>query len=141
MKSLMLAMSLMLLVSGVFAQTSSEEKEVKKVIEQFFAAGDKQDASKLDVLLDGNYRVVMNQLFGSTDVMTMGKEAYLGKIRAKEFGGDTRKIEVHSIQVTGKLATADVSSKGEKMQMRSFLSLVQDAEGAWKLIEDMPTVL
>ena len=141
MKSLMLAMSLVLLASGVFAQTSSEEKEVKKVIEKFFAAGDQQDATELDGLLDANYRVVMNQLFGSSDVMTMSKEAYLGKIRAKEFGGDKRKIDIHSIQVTGKLATADVSSKGEKMQMRSFLNLVQDVEGNWKLIEDMPTVL
>ena len=137
----MLAMSLMLLASSVCAQTSSEEKEVKKVIEKFFAAGDKQDATELDGLLDANYRVVMNQLFGSSDVMTMSKEAYLGKIRAKEFGGDTRRIDIHSIQVTGKLATADVSSKGGKMQMRSFLNLVQDAEGNWKLIEDMPTVL
>ena len=141
MKSLLLSMSLILFVSGVFAQSSQEEKAVKQVIEKFFAAGDKQDASALDALIDPNYRVVMNQLFGSTDIMTLNKEVYLQKIRAKEFGGDKRKIEVHSIHVTGKLAVADVSSKGEKMQMRSFLNLVQDAQGYWKLIGDMPSIL
>jgi hypothetical protein len=46
---------------------------------------DQQDAVALDGLLEANFRVVMNQTFGSEDVLIMNKKVYLQKINDKEY--------------------------------------------------------
>ncbi|MEM6629717.1 MAG: nuclear transport factor 2 family protein [Bacteroidota bacterium] len=139
--------TLFLLLMGLFAlstlhaQKSENEKAVKQTIKDFAAFGDQQDADGLNQVLDETYRVVMNQLFGSKEVFTVNKQGYLEKIRAKEWGGDKRSLTFHNVHVNGKSASAEVTMKGTKMSMRSFLTLIQDAEGTWKLVADIPTVL
>ena len=65
-----------------------EMKKIEQTIHSFAKAGDDQDATQLDHLLDPNYRIVMNRLFGSPEVTVMPKSLYLDKISSKEFGGD-----------------------------------------------------
>lgn len=125
--------------SGLHAQ-SSEEARIKAVIEQFAAAADAQDADALAGVLDPNYRVVMNQLFGSDQVMTMDRATYLDKIRKKEFGGDQRTLTFHELTLNGNTASAKVELKGQNMTFVSLLQLVKDARGHWKLVSDLPVV-
>lgn len=47
---------------------SSNEKAIHQTIIDFATAGDQHQVRALETLLDANYRIVMNQLFGSTDV-------------------------------------------------------------------------
>jgi len=68
----------------------TEVQNVEKVIAAFSKAGDDNNAEKLATYLDDNYRIVMNRLFGSTEVSVMPKSVYLDKISSKEFGGDKR---------------------------------------------------
>jgi len=126
------------LTTAVQAQ-SAQEKAVKSTIEQFAKAADNSDAAAMDKLLDNNYRIVMNQLFGSKDVAVINKTIYLQKIKSKEWGGDDRKITIHHVNVLGKTASAKVTLAG-KATFVSFLELIQDANGAWKLVSDLPTV-
>ena len=137
---LTLAMSL-LLASATSAQSPEEEKLVKQVIINFSSFGDQQDAESLDRLLDANFRVIMNQLFGSKEVSVMDKTTYLGKISAKEFGGDRREVKIENLQIDGKTALARVTLKGSKMTMMSVLQLIKNNAGNWQLISDLPTIL
>ncbi len=115
-------------------------QEIKKIIQQFSDAGDEQDFQTLDALLDDNYRIVMNRLFGSKEVSVMPKQAYLSKIKSKEFGGDKREVKIHEVLVNGNTATAKVTLKGQKATFISFLDLVKTENGAWKLISDTPHI-
>ncbi|MCI4667234.1 MAG: nuclear transport factor 2 family protein [Bacteroidia bacterium] len=119
---------------------SPEQKQIKKTILAFSKAGDKQDAAALEKLLDGNYRIVMNQLFGSKEVAVMPRTVYLDKIRKGEFGGDKRTVDVEEVLVNGNTATAKVAYKGEKMSFSSFIVLVKDVNESWKLISEVPVM-
>jgi len=121
------------------AQTS-DENAIKQTIIEFSKAGDANDAEKLATYLDGNYRIVMNRLFGSTEVTIMPKDVYLEKIKTKEYGGDNRKVEVESITLNGTTASAKVSFVGTKMTFVSILTLIKDGDDQWKIVSDVPIV-
>jgi len=127
--------------SAVWMQAqTSDKKEIHKTIAAFSEAGDQHSVSKLDNLLDANYRVVMNRLFGSQEVNVVPKSVYLDKIRTKEWGGDSRKVTIDNLTVNGNTAFAKVTLKGNKATFVSLMSLVKNQDGTWKLISDIPTV-
>ncbi len=121
-------------------KNNPEMKKIEQTIHAFAKAGDTQNAEQLDQLLDNNYRIVMNRLFGSPDVSVMPKSVYLDKIKTKEFGGDKREVTIHEVIMNSTIATAKVTFKGEKMTFISNLQLIQNAGGDWKLVSDIPSV-
>jgi len=141
MKQSILITLLGILTSGAAFSQKEEIKNVKTVISAFAKSADNSNADQLSTYLDDNFRIVMNQLFGSTAVSVMTKEIYIEKIRSKEFGGDKRQIEIQNVVINGNTACAQVTFKGEKMTFVSLITLVKNAEGEWKLISDMPIVL
>jgi len=90
--------------------------------------------------LDNNYRIVMNRLFGSTEVSVISRDVYLEKIRMKEFGGDNRKVEIESIVQNGATASAKVSFIGSEMTFISILTLLKSGDDQWKLLSELPVV-
>jgi ketosteroid isomerase-like protein len=118
----------------------NEEKSIKELITNFAKAADKSDAKELATYLDENYRIVMNRLFGSESVSIINKTDYLAKIETKEWGGDKRTVEVHSIVINGATASAHVTLKGEKATFISIFTLIKNAEGEWRLVSDTPIV-
>lgn len=140
MKKIMLMGLLSLFTSiSTMAQTKTE-KAVKQTIIEFAKAGDNSDAVALEKLLDANYRVVMNRLFGSKEVSVVSRAVYLEKIKTKEWGGDTRKVSIQSAAINGSTASVLVSFKGTKSTFISFITLVSDEHGNWKLIGDVPMI-
>ena len=134
----------MLVVSTAFATNTfsqnNEVAQISKTIQLVAEAADNSNAAELGKYLDENYRIVMNQLFGSTEISVMPKEVYLDKIEKKEFGGDERDVTIENITINGKTANAQVIFKGKKMTFRSLVTLVQDATGNWKIIQEAPTM-
>ena len=97
--------NIMMTVFGtmVFSIAQGQEtgvEEVKKTIMQFATAADYQDPIILEEVLDANFRVVMNRLFGLEGVTIMPREVYLAKIKNKEFGGDKREVPSMEILLT-----------------------------------------
>jgi hypothetical protein len=128
----------------VFSIAQGQEtnvKDVKQTINQFATAADYQDPIILEEVLDANFRVVMNRLFGSEGVAIMPREVYLAKIKNKEFGGDKREVTISNVTINGNTANALVSFKGSKMTFVSTLLLVLTSEGKWKLVADLPNVI
>lgn len=128
-----------LIATGSFAQ-SNDKQAIKQTITEFSKAGDASDVDKLATYLDDNYRVVMNRLFGSTKVTVLSKDAYLEKIKKKEFGGDKREINIESITLNGTTASAKVSFAGSKMTFVSILTLIKDKNDQWKIVTDVPVL-
>lgn len=117
---------------------NSEVKKIEKVITAFSKAGDRNDSKMLEAYLDDNYRIVMNRLFGAETVSVMDKTTYLEKIKSKEYGGDKRVVTIENVVINGATASAKVTFKGSKMTFVSILVLIQDANGNWKLVSDVP---
>lgn len=111
---------------------------ISSVITQFTKAGDIYDVLMLDELLDDNYRVLMNRMFGSEQVVTLQKSDYLKKVASKEFGGDTRTVEIENMVINGTIASVKVNFTGEKLSYNSIMVLIKDGDNEWKLISDVP---
>ena len=140
LKSLFLGLIGVFMTSLGMAQ-QSEEKAVKQAITAFAKAGDQHDVAKLETCLDDNYRVVMNRLFGSSEVSVVPRAIYLQKVSSKEWGGDQRKLTFNQIVVNGSTATVHVKMAGKKMTMVSLITLVKNEAGDWKLISDVPMII
>jgi hypothetical protein len=143
-KQLLTIITITLASAWCQAQTSNKQhmnmKKIEQTIHAFAKAGDAQDAEQLDKLLDPNYRVVMNRLFGSTEVSVLPRSVYMDKIKAKEFGGDNREVRIDEVIINHTIATAKATFIGEKMTFISNLQLIQNNQGDWKLVSDIPYV-
>jgi len=137
----LVAMACILVATMSCNAQNSEVKDVKKAITAFSKAGDNNNVTELNKYLDDNYRVVMNRLFGSTEVSVMPKAVYVEKIKTKEFGGDTRVLTIENVVINSTSASAKVTFKGSKMTFVSLIILIKDSSGAWKLISDTPMVM
>lgn len=114
--------------------------QVKTAIEDFVKAGDSRNAGQLDIILNDNFRVVANRLMGSTTVSVMPKDQYLTLIREGKLGGDSRTIEILSLEVVNNNAAAHVRLKGKSMIFDTFYHLLQSPDGRWQLVQDLPFV-
>lgn len=139
-KSILIGLVGMLFSACATAQ-QSETEIVKVTIRNFSNAGDFNDAQTLEKYLDENYRVVMNQLFGSTEVVVMPREVYLEKIASKEFGGDSRDVKIENVLINGNTASAKVTFRGTKMTFVSIVTLVKHQNGEWKMLSDVPVII
>lgn len=137
MKNLITLLTLLTMTINVM-HAQSEKEEVKKVITQFVQAADLQDADQVATLLHEDFRVVMNQLFGSSDVSLMNKAVYEQLIRDKKMGGDLRAVDFVSVDVVNQNAAVKVLLKGKSMVFESLLHLIKTADGKWQLINDLP---
>lgn len=139
-----LLLILMMTLTGVamaYAQGKTESKKIQAAITQWAQAADLQNAEVAGTFLDDRYRIVMNRLFGSADVSTMDKATYLQMLREKKFGGDPRVLKFKRITVTGSTASVQLEMTGSKLQFQSFIQLIQDAQGNWKLVSDVPYIM
>jgi hypothetical protein len=131
---------LILNLTTYMAQTSNEKPAVEETIKKFAKSADERNEKKLDELLNTNFRLALNQLFGSKEVVIIDKQTYLNKIRAKEFGGDNRSVLVEDLLVFGNNAMAKATFRGDKMTIVTLLQLVRSTEGKWQIINDLPSI-
>jgi hypothetical protein len=117
---------------------SDGHTEVREVIELFVKAGDARNTEQLDTALHDHFRVVANQLMGSAAINVISKEQYLSLMREGKLGGDTRTLDIQSLEVIGKNASAKVKIIGKALTFGSFYHLIQNNEGQWQLVQDLP---
>lgn len=139
MKQLILTLTLLMTMAQ--AQAKNDDKaQVAQTVESFAKAAEDQSTSEMDLLLDDNFRVVMNQLFGSDKVTVMDKATYLNMLGEKKLGGDKAVVKTESINVNGNNAVVNTVFKSDKMSMRLYLLLAKDVSGIWKIVSDLPTI-
>lgn len=130
----------MLQVNVPNAPVNSTEVQVKATLEEFVKAGDSRNVEQLKQVLHAHFRVVANQVMGSTTVNVMTKEQYLALIEEGKLGGDVRTLEILSLEIVNKNAAAHVRLKGKSVTFDTFYHLVLSSEGQWQLIQDLPFV-
>lgn len=139
MKQLILTLTLLMTMAQAQAKNDDKAKVVETV-ESFAKAAEHQSTSEMNLLLDDNFRVVMNQLFGSDKVTVMDKTTYLNMLGEKKLGGDKAVVKTESINVNGNNAVVNTVFKSDKMSMRLYLLLAKDVSGIWKIVSDLPTI-
>ncbi len=139
MKQLILTLTLLMTMTHVKA-ANDDKTLVAHTVESFARAAENQSTSEMDLLLDDNFRVVMNQLFGSDKVTVMDKATYLNMLGEKKLGGDKAVVNTESINVNGNNAVVNTVFKSDKMSMRLYLLLAKDVSGTWKIVSDLPTI-
>lgn len=133
---------IMSLTMNLFIQAQTTDViKITDTITAFAKAGDINDAKTLETLLDDNYRIVMNRLFGSNEVIVMTKDVYIGKIKSKEYGGDTRVLDFENIVINGSTANVKVTYKGTTMIFCNLVTLLKNSEGNWKLVAEVPILI
>ncbi len=140
MKKTLLAGMLAVITAVPALSQNPEEMAITQAINTFAKAADNSDANAIAEMLDDNFRIVMNQLFGSKEVSIMPKTVYVEKIRTKEFGGEPRKVTIENVMINGNTASARITYAGAKMTFVSLTSLIKNADGQWKLVSEMPVV-
>jgi Putative lumazine-binding len=125
----------------IMAQSTKDEKSIAETITKFVNAADQQNDQKLEAVLDSNFRLSLNQMFGGKGLMFIDKQTYLNKIKAKEFGGDKRQVKLEQVVVVNNNASVKATFTGSKMTIVTLLQLVRTNPGEWKILSDLPTVL
>lgn len=114
----------------------SDKEEIKKAVEVYVAGGDQQDVSLLQTVMHDNYRVIINDTKENA-IKELDKSTYLDFIGKKVFGGDPRKIEIESIQVSqGLNAVVKLKMTSSKAVFYSQFSLVKSQQ-KWWLVQDL----
>jgi hypothetical protein len=137
MKNLVTILTLTMMTSlTTLAQT--DKVSIEQVVNQFAKAGDLRDVAKLKDLLHDDFRLAMNRLFGSETVTLLTKPAYLKMVEDGKLGGDSRSVQILSIDITENNAAVKVSLKGKALTFQSYYHLVKNVAGQWQLISDLP---
>ncbi|WP_257667078.1 nuclear transport factor 2 family protein [Parapedobacter tibetensis] len=116
----------------------SAENEILSVVTDFVKGGDEQDIQKLDAVLHANYRNLQSGFFEQKGVFNIDKEAYLSLIEQKVFGGTPREIHVESVDRAGALAMVKVHLYRPTFKFISFIALIADENGQWKVVGNYP---
>lgn len=140
MKTLLISTLIVFCTNCYALADGNDEKAIEATLKRFSKAADEHNLTALSACLDDQYRIVMNQLFGSKEISIVSRDTYLQKIKSKEWGGDKRTVAIERISVIGNNAQAQVIFQGQKMTFISLISLVKDSNGDWKLINDTPTI-
>lgn len=131
----------LLTVTTTMAQNKKEETNITETITKFVNAADQQNEKELENLLDNNFRLSLNQMFGNIGLLFIDKQTYLNKIKAKEFGGDKRQIKLEQIVIVNNNASVKATFAGTKMTVVTLLQLVKINTGEWKILNDLPAIL
>ncbi len=119
---------------------SEDIMEVTKLVHAFSKNSDERNIDKMDNILHQNYRTIVNQAFGSDEIQLMNKTNYLDLLKRKVIGGDKRSVIILSIDMEENNAVVKAKFTGKKLIFTTFIQLVKDSAGKWKIISDLPII-
>lgn len=141
MKNLFLASILCLTTSYTYALTNpNPAKAIIEAVEAFVKSADTQNTTKMEKVLHNDFRVLGNRLFGSKTLSVTNKKDYIAMLAAKKIGGDDRTVIINSIDIQGANAYVNATFNGKKLTFNTYLLLVEDKDGSWKVLSDMPVI-
>lgn len=143
MKTLLLGTVLCLAIGNSYGNINPKTNPAKAIIEAveaFVKSADQQNVAKMEKILHKDFRALLNRLFGGKDLSVTNKETYLSLLEAKKIGGDDRKVIINSIDIKGPNAYVQATFQGEKLIFNTYLLLVENEDGGWQIVNDMPVI-
>ena len=117
----------------LFTKAMDEKKAIETAVRTYIEGGDSQNVTLLETVLHDNYRVIINDTKENT-IKELDKTTYLGFIEKKIFGGEPRKIEIESIEISNGLnASVKLRMTSSKATFYSQFSLAKINEKWWVL--------
>lgn len=113
---------------------------VSKAVHAFSQSADTKDLKKMETVLHDDFRAIVNQAFESEKVEFMDKSLYLQLLKDGKIGGSKRKVELLSIDMTVNTAIVKAKLSGEQLIFTTFIQVVKNAKGEWKVLSDMPQI-
>lgn len=114
--------------------------KVSEIVHQYSKSADERNLTTMRELLHEDFRSIVNRAFGSEEIQLMDKTTYLDLMSKKIIGGDQRKVTILSIDFEEKNAVVKARLLGKKMIFNTFIQLVKEADGEWKIISDLPVI-
>ncbi|GLR17296.1 nuclear transport factor 2 family protein [Portibacter lacus] len=113
---------------------------ISQVVESFVKHVDDRNIDEVNNVLHDDFRAIVNQAFGSKDVQFLTKPIYLDLMKKKEIGGDARKVVILSVDLEDKNAVVKAKFTGKELVFTTFLQLIKDSDGDWKIMSDLPVI-
>lgn len=110
------------------------DQGIREAVSAFVKAGDAQDTEAAERVLHPEFRAVF-AMGEQPEATLLGRDAYLGLLKAKKIGGDTREIRFGSTRRLGPIAVAQVTLNGQKARFSGALTLTRH-DGRWKVVQD-----
>ena len=141
MSTLLLMLSCFSLSALVNPAPTGDLAQIENAVQEFVTSADTRDVTRMDKILHKDFRVVANRLFGAEEVSLMDKNAYLNLLKEGKIGGDSRVIIIKSISIEGHNAVVQATLNGSALSFMTFIQLVKEVSGNWKVIGDMPHIV
>lgn len=130
MANVLLLLSSIFVLAMVMPAEDTDEANVRKSVEQFSTAADKQDVQKMRKVLHAEAQ----QFFvGPEGLMRLETEAYLGMLEQKQIGGQPRKLKIQSVDVNGDMASVKATMSNKAYHFDNYFSLMK-IDGKWQIV-------
>ena len=135
-------LSVLFLVSAVFAGDNSSKKEdqgdVEQVITNFVKSVDTRDAGALSKAVIPSANIfTYNQIANKLDNYTASQ--FVDMVKNGQKGGWTRTVSVSGVEVDGNIASAKVDITDPRLKETGFVTLIKDG-GTWKVATQVTTL-
>ncbi len=117
------------------------DKGIESVVLSYVKAGDERDINVLKKSLHVNYRALANRVFESEELQVLSRETYLSLIEKGTIGGDSRRVDIHSIDISGNNAMVKATFTGNDHIFHTYMLLVRDTDDQWSIVSDLPEVV
>ena len=139
--NLLISLSMTILMNVCQFQThDSDFIQISEAVHSFVKAVDKQNTEATAKILHKDFRAIVNQAFGSDKVDILNKTTYLDLMKKGVIGGDERSVLITSIDMVGNNATVKAIFTGKDLVFETFVQLVKNTNGEWRIISDLPTI-
>jgi len=113
--------------------TSPQKASISKIIQDFSDGADKREVERVASAFYNK----SNQFFMSKgNVVKLPMKQYLALLKNKKIGGVKRKLVIHSIDVTGEIASAKVTMHGAKYRFDNYITFMK-VSGKWKIVNNV----
>lgn len=137
MKTVMMTTLVMMSSLGCLGsvRAAAEDDELRQVVRAFSQAGDQQNVQAMQTVLHPEFRTLFT--FGrSGDATMLPREQYLSMLSAKKLGGDTRTVNVSSVErPSHNVAYVKSALVGKKGTLHSLMILVRH-KTRWTVYQD-----
>lgn len=139
MKISIFIMSLFCIINN--ATQSPDLFQISESVHTFSTSADTRDVDSLQELLHDNFRAIVNQAFGTKEVQFMDKAMYLDLLEKEVIGGDQRFVTILSMDVEERNAVVKAKLVGKDLSFITFIQLIKDIDGKWRIMSDMPLIV
>ncbi len=140
-KTLLLAISLLLLPLSAFAassSSSSDQSDVEQAVTNFVNSVDSKNSAELQKVLftDGSF---LTYSTFSNKIEHYSADQFINLVKSGQKGGWVRNVNFVSVDIDGNTAIAKVNITDPRLKETGFVTLIKD-NGTWKIAGEVSTL-